>query len=144
MAQITHLPYRHAATRSKVASPITCVFASCPELIFVRPHTRHGPRVDTNDSHDTPPECRTLTEQVRGFMGFPEVSLPSKPTNRRQLDVLATILANKTKLCGQPPKHPIEMRKELLGGGPVKEKHMSSCLKEVSKQLHLPETSKHA
>ncbi|KAF2565353.1 hypothetical protein F2Q68_00025191 [Brassica cretica] len=73
-----------------------------------------------------------------------EVSLPSKPTNRRQLDVLATILANKTKLCGQPPKHPIEMRKELLGGGPVKEKHMSSCLKEVSKQLHLPETSKHA
>ncbi|KAF3579109.1 hypothetical protein DY000_02032601 [Brassica cretica] len=73
-----------------------------------------------------------------------EVSLPPKPTNKRQLCVLATILANKTKLCGQPPKHPIEMRQELLGGGPVKEKHMSSCLKEVSKQLHLPEASGYA
>ena len=73
-----------------------------------------------------------------------EVSLPPKPTNRRQLGVLATILANKIKLCGQPPKHPIEMRQELLGGGPVKEEHMSSCLKEVSKQLHLPEASGYA
>ena len=76
--------------------------------------------------------------------GKQEVSLPPKPTNRRQLGVLATILANKTKLCGQPPKHPIEMRQELLGGGPVKENHISSCLKEVSKQLHLPKASKHA
>ncbi|KAF2571190.1 hypothetical protein F2Q70_00001935 [Brassica cretica] len=136
MARITHLPHRHAATRSRVASPITRVFASCLELIFVRPRTRHRPRVDTNDSHDTPPECRTLTDQ--------EVSLPPKPTNRRQLGVLATILANKTKLCGQPPKHPIEMPQELLGGGPVMEKHMSTCLKEVSKQLHLPEASGYA
>ncbi|KAF2593618.1 hypothetical protein F2Q70_00043226 [Brassica cretica] len=71
MARITHLPNRHAATRSRVASPITCIFASCPELILVRPRTRHGPRVGTNDSHDTPPECRTLTDQVRGFTGFP-------------------------------------------------------------------------
>ncbi|KAF2565941.1 hypothetical protein F2Q68_00024583 [Brassica cretica] len=63
MARITHLPHRHAAARSRVASPITRVFASCPELILVRPLTRHGPRVDTNDSHDTPPECRTLTDQ---------------------------------------------------------------------------------
>ena len=70
MARITHLPHRHAATLSRVASPITRVFASCPELILVRPRTRHGPRVDTNDSHDTPPECRTLTDQVRGFTGF--------------------------------------------------------------------------
>ncbi|KAL0771604.1 hypothetical protein Bca101_036755 [Brassica carinata] len=76
--------------------------------------------------------------------GKQEVSLPPKPTNRRQLGVLATILANKTKLCSQPPKHPIEMRQELLGGGPVKEEHMSSCLKEVSKQLHLPEASGYA
>ncbi|KAF3494300.1 hypothetical protein DY000_02053903 [Brassica cretica] len=144
MARITHLPHRHAATRSRIASPITRVFASCQELILVRPRTRHVPRVDTNDSHDTPPEYRTLTDQVHGFTGFPEVSLPLKPTNRRQLGVLATILANKTKICGQPPKHPIEMRQELLGGGPVKEKHVSSCLKEVSKQLHLSETFKHA
>ncbi|KAF3597011.1 hypothetical protein DY000_02020544 [Brassica cretica] len=96
MARITHFPHRHAATRSRVASPITRVFASCPKLILVRPRTRNGPRVDTNDSHDTPPECRTLTDQVRGFTGFPvvhgkqEVSLPPKPTNRRQLGVLAT------------------------------------------------------
>lgn len=76
--------------------------------------------------------------------GKQEVSLPPKPTNRRQLGVLATILANKTKLCGQPPKHPIEMRQELLRCGLVKEKHMSSCLKEVSKKLHHPEASKHA
>ncbi|KAL0660640.1 hypothetical protein Bca4012_097477 [Brassica carinata] len=150
MARITHLPHRHAATRSRVASPITRVFASCPELILVRPRTRNGPRVDTNDSHDTLPECRTLTDQVRGFTGFPvvhgkqEVSLPPKPTNRRQLGVLATFLANKTKLCGQPPKHPIEITQELHGGGPVKEKHMSSCLKEVSKLLHLPEASGYA
>ncbi|KAF3498643.1 hypothetical protein DY000_02053507 [Brassica cretica] len=107
MARITHLPHRHAATRSRVASPITCDFTSCPGLIL-------------------------------------EVSLPPKPTNRRQLGVLATILDNKTKLCGQPPKHPIEMPQELLGGVPVKEKHMSSCLKEVSKQLHLPEASGYA
>ena len=48
----------HAATRSRVASPITRVFASCPELILIRPRKRHGPRVDTNDSHDTPPGVR--------------------------------------------------------------------------------------
>ncbi|KAL0660638.1 hypothetical protein Bca4012_097475 [Brassica carinata] len=71
MARITHFPHRHAVTRLRVASPITCVFASCLELIFVRPRTRHGPRVDTNDSHDTLPECRTLTDQVCGFTGFP-------------------------------------------------------------------------
>jgi len=76
--------------------------------------------------------------------GKQKVSLPPKPTNMRQLGVLATILANKTKLCGQPPKHQIEMRQELLGGGTVKEKHMSICLKEVSKQLHLPEASRYA
>ncbi|KAF3552940.1 hypothetical protein F2Q69_00011401 [Brassica cretica] len=74
MARITHLPHRHAATWSRVASPITCVFASCPELILGRPRTRHGPRVDTNDSHDTPPECRTLTDQVRGFTGWRMIS----------------------------------------------------------------------
>ncbi|KAF3492801.1 hypothetical protein DY000_02055755 [Brassica cretica] len=80
-----------------------------------------------------------------GVIGFSRVPMvgSSKVENElrgwRQLGVLATILANKTKLCGQPPKHPIEMRQELLGGGPVKEKHLSSCLKEVSKQLHVPE-----
>uniref|UniRef100_A0A0D3D4T9 Uncharacterized protein n=1 Tax=Brassica oleracea var. oleracea TaxID=109376 RepID=A0A0D3D4T9_BRAOL len=63
MARITHLPHRHATTRSRVASPITPVFASCPELILVRPTTRHRPRVNTNDSHDTTPECRTLANQ---------------------------------------------------------------------------------
>ncbi|KAF2565942.1 hypothetical protein F2Q68_00024582 [Brassica cretica] len=63
MARKTHLPHRHAVTRSRVASPITCVVASCQELILVRPRTRHGSRVDTNDSHDTPPECRTLMDQ---------------------------------------------------------------------------------
>ncbi|KAF3560216.1 hypothetical protein F2Q69_00012557 [Brassica cretica] len=70
MARITHLPHSHAATRLRVASPITRVFASCLELNLVRPRTRHGPLVATNDSHDTPPECRTFTEQVRGFTGF--------------------------------------------------------------------------
>ncbi|CAN7138028.1 unnamed protein product [Brassica rapa subsp. narinosa] len=56
MTRITHLPHRHAATRSRVANPITRVFTSCPELILVRPQTRHGPRVDTNDSHNTQPQ----------------------------------------------------------------------------------------
>uniref|UniRef100_M4DKI5 Rab-GAP TBC domain-containing protein n=1 Tax=Brassica campestris TaxID=3711 RepID=M4DKI5_BRACM len=77
MTRITHLPHRHAATRSRVANPITRVFASCPELILVRPRTRHGPRVDTNDSHNTQPP--SSSPDAYGFSVRTCQNLPGHP-----------------------------------------------------------------
>lgn len=45
-------------------------------------------------------------------------------------------MSNKDQIYSQPPNQPILVQHDQLGGGPVKEIHMSTFLDEASRQLH--------